>query len=97
VAIVVATVVIPTWIAAVLLALRDRYFPTAPRPEPYGPGCPPKWARQHPLAAKLALLVLSPVILVSLVFVGIVVIPFCAWYYAALVLRRFNRGRRPAT
>jgi hypothetical protein len=96
VAIVVATIVVPTWIAAVLLALRDRYFPTAPRPERYGPYCPPKWARQHRLVAKITLLALSPVLVLSLVVVGIVAIPFCAWYYAALGLKRFTQGRRPA-
>jgi hypothetical protein len=95
-AIVVVTIVIPTWTAGLLLALRDRYFPPAPRPEPYGPSYPPKWARQHPLIRKLVFLALSPGVLISLVPVVILLIPFVAWYYAALAFRRLTYSRHPA-
>jgi hypothetical protein len=96
VAIVVATIVAPTWIAAVLLILRDRYFPTARRPARYGPPCPPKWAREHPLVASRMLLALVPFLLPAFVFLGIVAIPVCIRYYAGLGINRFAR-RHPAT
>jgi hypothetical protein len=94
VAILVATVVIPTWVAVSLLALRDRYFPTAPRPEHYGPDYPPKWARQHPLVAKITLLAFAPFLLLPLVFVAIVVIPIYAWKVAAIGAQRVSKLRK---